>query len=218
MELLIINQPAGIGDILAIQKIAYVNAVTHEVKIPVINSLRWLVDYLPFVTSNANVGNQPFKLLDLDGAHLQYPGSTIMEGKYQKAGVSMIDYLSYIKIKRNRHKEQCLYGKLVSNERYRFVCNYFGTPVNDSKLGTVYKDIKVPDDMPNVRLEFIEGYTLFDWISIIENASEIYSTDTSVQFLIELFNIRADKRVIFSRRPNIFEFRGLFSKEYIYVV
>jgi hypothetical protein len=50
-------------------------------------------------------------------------------------------------------------------------------------------------------MDILDGFTLFDWSKIIENASEIHTVATSNLFLLETLNLKANKVNIYPRRP-----------------
>jgi hypothetical protein len=50
-------------------------------------------------------------------------------------------------------------------------------------------------------MDILDGFTLFDWSKIIENASEIHTVSTSNLFLLETLTLKADKINIYPRKP-----------------
>ena len=48
-------------------------------------------------------------------------------------------------------------------------------------------------DLPVIDLEIIDGFSLFDWCKVIENAQEIHTVHTSMPYLIDKLDIKAEK-------------------------
>lgn len=55
--------------------------------------------------------------------------------------------------------------------------------------------------MPIVNVKPIEGYSLFDWSYVIEQAAEIHTVGTSINYIIELLNIKASHVTLYKRLP-----------------
>ena len=77
-------------------------------------------------------------------------------------------------------------------------------------------DIPISDELENVVMNIEEGYTLFDWLKIIQEADEIYTTDSAIMFLIEKFDCKAKTLVAYSRRKDASEVDYLFTKDWRY--
>lgn len=48
-------------------------------------------------------------------------------------------------------------------------------------------------DLPTIELEIKEGFTLFDWCKVFENATEIHTVHTSINYVIDKLDIKAKK-------------------------
>jgi hypothetical protein len=62
------------------------------------------------------------------------------------------------------------------------------------------------------------GYTLFDWIKLIENAEEIYCTDSSIVLLVEKYYKKEGDLVAYSRRNYSGEVDYLLKKKWRHVI
>lgn len=227
---LIIKQPAGLGDIIFCQKIAYIfnERGFDNILWKVIPQYEWIKDYLispaKFVTSigeyegylngTVPVNKEDLMYLPLQHADFIYKDKKIMESKYQMVNIDYSDWRDYFKFSRNHDKENDLfYNKLGLNdeEKYTLVSRNYGSPPNFLKYPmNIVEDIKI------VELEFIEGYSLFDWCKVIEKAKEIHMIDSSVNFLLEVLNIETNKLYLYTRRKNNFsEIDYLFERKYI---
>ena len=302
---LLIDQPAGIGDILWIQKIIKVLSQKYEVFHPVKDSISWMVDCVPTLCKAQDVPITCDKVLNLDGLvnipehlggivppgakisednkswtgtyYLSYTkeeireerflhpylrhksrgtdlfrgglmsadgkawwtnkdsyledsmpvgdivvssagfiGKRIMESKYLFTDIDWKDYLDYINIKRNKEKEEELFSLVSSGKPYRLVCPYYGTPETKTSSGALKMDIPLSTSLDNIELRNIEGYTLFDWLKVIQEAEEIYTTDTCILFLIELYPCKATELVCYTRRNSTTEIEYLFNKKWSY--
>ena len=93
------------------------------------------------------------------------------------------------------------------------VNNLFGTPPNH-----VRHDIPKPTAKNIVYMDVVEGYSVFDWSMILENAKEIYTIDTSLNYIIDLLDVKATKLDCYSRfKPsNFFHIKGLWKKNWNY--
>lgn len=92
---------------------------------------------------------------------------------------------------RDHDKEQELYDKVVKSDSYKVVNRYFRT---DSA-----RAVNIPCtgvDMP------LQGYSLFDWAKVLENAEEIHTVSTSIIYLLELLQLKAKKVYIYKRSPD----------------
>ena len=76
----------------------------------------------------------------------------------------------------------------LKNESYTFINKYYGTP----PYHLVY-DIKTNSEEKIVNLEMLEGFTIFDWCKVIENASKISIIDTSLNYIIEKIELKTNK-------------------------
>ena len=219
MKKLCINQPAGIGDILYIQKIRKALQMFFEVYHPVNEALLWLKDYLDLIHSHEECKEIEFdEVLTFDHITpaVSSPDNPIMLAKYNKVEIPSEDYIEYIDIKRNTKKEKALFNKKVGSNKYRLICPWFGTPDPDG-TGMFKKHIPLSDKLDNVIMNIEEGYTLFDWIKIIEEAEEIHTTDGAMMFLIEKYPCKATSLVAYSRRPHTYEIDYLFKKDWHYI-
>jgi hypothetical protein len=215
---ILIDQPAGIGDILFIQKIVKeLSSEGHEVFLPVKDSLSWMCDYLPTVTVASKCEGLRFdSTLKLDGCERLFPGEKIMKSKYILAGKSPTNYIDYLDITRNFDREEDLFKKIIVNKPYRLICPWFATPDKNGN-GMLHMDIPMSKQINNVVMDIQKGYTLFDWLKVIQNAEEIYTTDSAIMFLIEKYECEAKKLVAYSRRSTACEVDYLFKKSWEYV-
>lgn len=210
----LINQPAGIGDIFFIQKIVDKFIIDgYSVIFPILPQLMFIKEYIKkekllFISINENypfkeyfnsiniINSYNFIYLPLTYADRFYDGSC-MEAKYRMVDLNFKDWQSHFKFERNIKKENELYYdilKLNDNSKYTLISNTWGTQPNIATKEIYYE----PDDNL-IKMKFIDGYTLFDWCKVIENAKQISIVDTSLNYIIDTLNIKANKLYLNSR-------------------
>lgn len=213
----VFNQWFGIGDVLFCEPIArhFYNEGENEIFWPLSDNLMWISDYIKYINfvpksshctddyESWNLGltslgvyyiplvfsNQIVRKLKPYDYSDQYH---MMLDKYRLLGFSE-DMWKTLKWERNLEKENKLYNLLVKDENYILINNkWSGGDIsieNDSKIQIINMDI-------------LDGFTLFDWAKIIENACEIYTVSTSNLFLLETLNLKANKVNIYPRKPS----------------
>lgn len=92
---------------------------------------------------------------------------------------------------RDHEREQELYDKVVDKEGYTVVNRYFRS--NNTGVAKIpVKGIEMP----------LNGYSLFDWAKVLENAKEIHTVSTSIIYLLELLDLKAERICIYKREPD----------------
>ena len=210
-----INQPEGLGDILFCQKIAH-RALTEFGCEKVIWNVSPIYSYLKDYLIHENVFFEPsshqvshseeiinndellyIPLLTSDRKS-NYPDNRAHGHiKYKFFfDTNFLDWKNYFEIKRNLERENELINRLGINinEPYNFINPCYGTPPNFRKNDK----ISPKNDYPNISLEIIPDVHIFDWLTIIENAKEIHTMETSLYYLIEKLSIE-DNVFIYSK-------------------
>ena len=222
-RVIILDQPQGIGDILFLQKVAKTFAdrgfrVIH----PVWEKIKWVVDYIEpypgveypilgtafdFCNEFSKLHNQciekpietivkcgdKFVFVPLGSAY-RVLESGVMVSKYKIVGMGWGDWTDYVKLVRNPEKEENLKKSLEISGSY--------TLVNEHCSGG---KMTLPAIENAVYLKEIEGYTLFDWLSVIEGAEKIITIDTSLVLLCEIFKIQVPLYMVSRYTPPTFE-------------
>jgi hypothetical protein len=217
MKRCIIQQPAGLGDIIFCQKIAteYVNH-GYDVVWPVIPQYEWVGNYIktPGVSfcKLTDTWYGSCETLDLESAGHFYHGISCMDAKYKMAGnLDYSDWSKYFNFRRNIQKEEQL---KIQPMEYNLICKKFASPPDVRDI-----DIPIMNDLPTIEIEFISGFTPFDWCNIIEHATNLYFVDTCFTLIIEKLDVKAKEMILFSRNfgkenevPTYIATRHLFSK------
>lgn len=213
MKTVIIRQPAGLGDILVGQKVAYQYAQRDDV-----DQVIWPVSYVysdigkylynksPKVKFIPETQDFPFKkyyntdmtdiletnasiYVPLQSADRVCPAVNMLFSKYKLVNMTMDNWMEYFSIKRNLEKENELYEKIVGDippQEYCILNTNYGTYPNFIKR----KDFKTPRGVKIIDMDFVPGYSLFDWISILTNSVEIFTIETSLCFLLSKLKMR----------------------------
>jgi hypothetical protein len=110
------------------------------------------------------------------------------EFKYSKAGVPFLDKWRLNEcITRNPQKEQSLYSQLVNKPEY----------VVYHTEGSTYKcqaDLSaVPPEWQQIEIRELQGYSVFDWLKIIEGAQALILIDSVFSNIVDQLKIDVDK-------------------------
>lgn len=230
----LIKQPAGLGDIFSLQKVVwYYLSAGYDVVYPVLPQLLYIKDHiqhpgLTFVSvdedfphkqiylSSQNIpiaiGNDHY--LPLEHASQTQPGCVI-RAKYNLIGLDWEDWSDYFVFYRNKQKEDELYYNilgLTDNMEYSVINSMFGTrPGNYTK-----QEVTSSSNLPNIVVDYIEGYNVFDWCKVFERASNIYTVDTSILFILEKLELRANDLHMWARFGDYTSIDGLFKLNWKY--
>ncbi len=198
-----IIQPGRIGDLLLCLPIAkWYTDKGYEVVWPLCNkylSLFKCIDYVKPIGVGDDIGQcyqksveilkgQVGKVINLGigfGRHEEdwlSSGLSFDRWKYKEAGVPYTERYN-LQIKRDRKKEEAL------KEHLKLTKDYTITHSQGESAGSFNFD-----KVGAVDVHPVEGYTLFDWIGILEGAKSIYCINSCVMNLIESLGIGKDRR------------------------
>jgi|688.fasta_scaffold06195_12 hypothetical protein len=211
MKTILINQPRGLGDILFSQKIIHKLVENNYFVYWFTNEYFWLKDYI-------NIKNFEFTnhilptdfFLNLQDSIEENHPYDIMTCKYKMIGKTLpnlpenlhnIDYTDwelYFNFERNFQKENELFSNILNlddNEEYILLNRRYG--INQYK-NEILNEIS-NKNKKTIELSYISNYTLFDWCKVIENATEIYTVDTSILMLIEKLKLKSKTNILYPR-------------------
>jgi hypothetical protein len=222
---LLIRQPVGIGDILFCKKIGIIyNSLGFKVYWPIAKTIEDIIPYIetslieyipedqPFPSSDLyhrlRPINQPETKTDFMYLPLQfatdYKDGLIMETKYKLADVDYFDWVSYMSLKRNKEKEKTLYHNILGlkeDEDYVLVNWTYGSYPNSVRR-------PFPIDTGNKKVVEItnkEGFSVFDWCTVIENAGTIHMMDTCFSIIAEALTLKTKELFLYGRYPNSYK-------------
>lgn len=158
-----------------------------------INSEKFI--YLPFLYAFEYFHNG----VSYNGQNNQMPTliHPNMALKYNMCDIDYTDWSEYFKFTRDLHKEDALCDRLGLDldEPYTLVNTHYGYYGYSVDIPTYPVVGKI------VLFDKIDDYSIFDWCSIIENASVIHTVDTGLCFLIEKLET-TDQLYVYNRGVN----------------
>lgn len=220
MKDIIINQPAGLGDILFCQKIAH--SLTNDgfrVIWPVCDEYLNIAEYVKspaiFTSTHDALLDDPFMgRVNLRDADQYFPGC-MMDAKYKLVNIEWEDWADYLTIQYNHQKSWELFNLLGArlNEPYTVVNKSFGTPPHQQEC----------DHIPEISgrvitMRPVPGYSIFDWWVVLRNAKAIHTVDTSIMFMIEKMELPSTALACYSRfnPPDFRNVTHLFKQHWVY--
>lgn len=221
----LIKQPAGIGDIFFLQKVATKLAKRGDTVVwPVKNEIFPLTEYIVqpnvlYIRENCEPVTYYTKdatPLEFESADKHFSGS-VMLAKYKLIETEWNDWADYFNFNRNKEKEDYVYYdvcKLKDNDKFTFVNRNYGTQPNFQ----VCKYINLDKFTGKIaEMQFLNDITLFDWCKVIENATEIHTVETSLNYIIEKLDIKGSLNM-YSKwsPPNYDHVKMLFKKPWKY--
>jgi len=145
--------------------------------------------------------------------------STIMKVPYKQVMRAKYDCYGYdwniwrqTMYQRDMDREMKLASLLNLPKEY----NLINTRFRSNESGIV--PVEVNNGLPNIVMDSYQGFSLFDWSWIIENATTIHTVSTSILFIMELLTLKAREIHLYARRPDEKNFENveyLFTKPYI---
>lgn len=139
------------------------------------------------------------------------PYKDCMRAKYDLYDYNWTDWKQTMYL-RNPDIELELFNKVVPGSEYILESNFFGS---NSQFQA---ETQINSDLPIVKLEKLENFSLFDWSMVIENASYIHAASSSILYLLELLDLKAKEVHLYARKPIEPHFNNveyLFTKNYI---
>jgi glycosyltransferase involved in cell wall biosynthesis len=143
------------------------------------------------------------------------PYKDVMKSKYTMFGADWKQWRD-TSWKRDREAEDRLFYEvlgLTDGEPYTLINTRFRT----DQTGGVKIHV---NSGKTIRMENIEGYTLFDWGKVIENAEYIHTVGTAINYIIELLDCKAKEIHLYIRRPDERGFEGydyILTSKYKYI-
>lgn len=230
MKTCVIRQPAGLGDILFALKIAYkLKEKGYNIVWPVINEFAWINEYIEGInfcsldsdfickdkfSMTESIINNDELFVPLQDADRYFPNESVMIAKYLFVGLDYNNWQDYIKVKRNADKEQKLRDHIgmQDNIEYTLINNTFGSPP-DSVECIHMRNINASG--PIIRMHNIPGFSVFDWMGVMERCNIIHTTDTCTIYLIETLK-RKQELYMYSRfnPSNFFHVHKFLKKQW----
>jgi len=144
--------------------------------------------------------DKQYILVPLQHADWVSPGISVMDAKYKFVNLDLDDWQEFFEFERNIEKENKLYYEvlgLTDESEYVFVNKQFGSPPDTQTCS--YIDVSKFSNY--VEMSYLEDYSLFDWCKVIENAKEIHTVETSLNFIIDKINPKGKLEMYSKHNP-----------------
>ena len=212
-KICIIRQPAGLGDILHLFKVAVKlleqNKVS-EVIWPVYSGYNYIGDYIKhpginFIDSSEDYpfkdfleANEPREIISNDELiyiPFQIADQLVISNKpgplyckYEFVGLDYKDWYKYPTIERNLEREKKLENFLqkkepFDNDNFVLVNRFYGTTHQERR------EADIPKFDNEVTIEEYDFDRPFDWLGLALKAKEIHTVDTSFCWIFRVLNI-----------------------------
>ena len=243
-KLCLINQPAGLGDILLCQKIAknYVDK-GYRVLWPVDPVYFYIGEYIKtdgvtfcsmedefeykeffienfectFISENENLLYVPIK-----NADRTIKTRSMLYAKYEFCKMDPSNWLDCFELNRNKERELALTKIVNSNNlsEYLLINRTYGTPPNTASNDSINPQTNIS----KIEMKVLGWERIFDWLDVLESAKEIHTVDTSLTLI--LAKLKAKNVFIYERirgfganygepNPNYIH-KNLFCKDWNY--
>jgi len=238
----IIQQEAGIGDIIFCQTIAkkYID-LGYDVIWPVSPVVLEITKYfdspihyfdntkdymfkdkfLELYESKKLIETDDFCFLPL-GYASHIVNKKTMHSKYNLCDIDVSTWRQGINLKRNKDKENYLFYdilKLDDNSDYFLVNQNWVTPPDYRKM-PLHDLLSVIDISNNtlVEMQFLDNYNVFDWCKVIEKANKIVTVDTCIMYIIDIIETKSKLNYCKPRysKNTVNEIHDLFEKKWMY--
>lgn len=147
-------------------------------------------------------------------SYMKVPYKDVMVAKYTMYDMDWMEWRNHATPKRSAEREDALMRHLgiAKYEPYNLLSVNFGSGVKRTA------DINISNGLRNIEMDFIEGYSLFDWCGIIEKARTIHAVSSSSLYLFEVLPLRAEEIHLYARKPvesDLSFVKPLLTKDYI---
>ncbi len=208
-KICLIHHFAGVGDIFYLQAIAkHYISMGYQVVWPLRDDILWIKNYIEgidfcsmndsfpgkeYYGQDITIISPQFVYLGIMRSHLWgIPGlgdTRLMSSKYAVLNLDHKKWAEGFTFKRNKEREEQLYYMVLGlkdDSEYVYVNDITNTDLR--KTGTLGEKTY---DYPMIQNQIIEGFTLFDWIKVWENAKEIHTQPTAMSFIFDVIDIDA---------------------------
>lgn len=223
----IVLQAFGVGDIIFCQTIAQKlisdgYEITWPVRIDFYDGVKEAYPEINFIPENQTPvpmdtkhfgevnGYKVFPIRFSDTLQ-RVPYRLVMRAKYDMMGMDFTEWSKCAMWSRNEAKEDELAKLLGAEGEYCLVNTNFTTRGKRAQIQT-FSQKRV------IHMDFIAGFSLFDWAGVIENAAEIHTVSTSILYMLEVLELKCVPN-IYIRRPiekNHSFYDYLFTKPFNY--
>lgn len=190
-----INQPCGLGDVLACEPIAkHYHNLGYKIKYWILEEYEWIrnyiryIDYIPIKKDQIKQSKEI--IFKEDFIYLPLIHTSVSQNyEWKRVGWLYDKYIisklepglwKTFEYERNFEKENILYDLLNLKNKDYILIN------GNSSVG--YRDINIDSKYEKINMHEIKDYTMLDWIKVMQNAREIHTVSTSILFPIIKIN------------------------------
>jgi len=140
----------------------------------------------------------------------------VMSSKYDMMDLNWKEWKKGFSCNRDYESEHKLYFDVLGlqlNEKYNLISEHYQT------AGKIHSPLHVDNGLKNVQMKFINGFTMFDWLTVMQNATTIHAVASSNIYLFELYEMDAKEIHLYPRKPeenNHDHYKYLLTKKYQY--
>ena len=209
----IINQFAGLGDIIMCEPIA---RMYHEMGykilwpvMPYFTNINKHFAYITFVDKSllnidynysnfSNINGTLILPLRFSDSIMNVPYADCMKSKYMMFNLPFKTWRNVQWTRDVKAEKELFYDvlKLSEKEPYNLISNTFKSDFSG------HNKITPSNNFRNIKVEKISNYSLIDWGMVIENATNIYTVGSSINCIIEKLEIKAKEYHLFPRMPD----------------
>lgn len=224
-------QAFGLGDIIFCMSIAnrwysegyhvvwgvepiYLPIAKHFPRIVFVDKKLLNIDY--DATYTKTIGNATIVPIRWSDMIQRVPYRYVMRAKYDMLNLDWRDWKKGFWCDRDHDAENKLYYDvlgLADGEEYNLISQQYQTG------GRLTAPIPTPNGRRNVEMKFIDGYTLFDWLKVMQKATQIHAVASSNVYLFELYEMAAKEIHLYPRipvEPTHDNYQYLLTKKYTY--
>lgn len=129
------------------------------------------------------------------------PYRMCMRSKYDMYGMDHEKWMEKGMWVRDTKREMLLYESLIpANGRYNLVNKYFGTH-SQFRYDRCRDDMVIENNLPDIEMKSIPGFSLMDWALVIQNAETIHTVSTSIIYILEQLELNAKEVDLYTRIP-----------------
>lgn len=206
-------QAFGLGDIIFCMTIAnrwysegyhvvwgvepvYLPIAKHFPRIVFIDKSLLNIDYN--ITYTKTIGNATIVPIRWSDSIQRVPYREVMRAKYDMLNLDWREWKTGFWCDRDQDAENHLFYNILGlqdQESYNLISQQFQTG------GRLNGHIEVNNGLRNVEMRFIDGYTLFDWLKVMQRATNIHAIASSNVYLFELYEMAAKEIHLYPRKP-----------------
>jgi len=230
---ILINQPYFLGDIIFVMAIIqkFINDgydviypvrdeyINLQKNFPTVNMipLSKFPEYETYNSHNIIIEDDKYIAISLRHSYARTAINRHMKNKYDIVELPLETWRN-IKIVRDFKTEEKLFTELglKPNEKYNLI-NEFHRPFFHRT------PIIVESEFRNIYMSQLSGYSLLDWIGVMENAESIHTIATSIIFPMDAINTMPEKMHIYRRYNenngtyyDHSDYNYLLTKDYVY--